>query len=101
MIDIIDIFRKALVTGKVTPSPVAGFAAKVRKFSRNESVRRHTGVVGHFIVMVGTLSACRACMKKHMPPGLVHILYGNFESVGCVNTRRDNGKGFWNEFQIK
>jgi hypothetical protein len=82
MIDIIDIFREALATRKVTPPPVAGFAAKVRKFSRHDFVGRHTGVVGHFIVMVGTLSACRARTKQAVPLGLVHILYGSLESVG-------------------
>jgi hypothetical protein len=44
--------------------------------------------------MVGSLSASRACMKKQMPPGLVHILYGNLKLVGELKPAGTMGRGF-------
>ncbi|MGH9807081.1 MAG: hypothetical protein ACRD9W_07420, partial [Terriglobia bacterium] len=47
------------------------------EFSRINAVFCHTGVVGHFITMVSTLSDCRAYVTKGIVrPGLFTSLRG-------------------------
>jgi len=86
-IEIIENFRRALAKGTLRDIPGQKCNSVFLKFC----IRRHTGVVGHFITMVGTFSDKRRRRLTLTLPDLITSSTGSKDRAQCSQSDRERG----------